>query len=259
MVATDSEAPLVSVVVPFFNSERHLAECVESLLSQENVGGPYEVILINNLSSDESASIVERYPELIVLEQPTPGSYAARNAGIRQARSPLIAFTDADCVAAKDWLRSILDGMEDPSVAILLGCCLYPAEASFGLRLLGAYENSKTRYVTERCPSVHHYAHANNMAVRASLFVDSGLFKEWQRAADTELVHRLAARHPDFRLRYNLSMKVTHMEFLQTRDRLRRMSLYTQTNSKIDTFRELGPRHRIGVLRQLLKDRRSYW
>lgn len=258
MVMPDSNSPLVSVVVPFFNSERHLAECIESLLSQENVGGPYEIILINNRSSDGSASIVERYPDLIVLEEPTPGTYAARNTGIRRARSPLIAFTDADCVAANVWLRSIRDGMEDPSVAILLGCCLYPPSASFSLRMLGAYENSKTHYVTRKCAPAHHFAYANNMAVRTSVFEDIGLFEEWQRAADTELVHRLRARHPELRPRFNPFMKVTHMEFLQTRDRVRRMSLYTQTNAKIDTFRELGLGHRLGVLLQLLRNRRAY-
>ncbi len=146
-----SENPCVSVVVPFFNSERHLAACIESLLGQDDVGGPFEIILIDNGSTDGSASIVERYRELIVLDEPTPGAYAARNTGIRRARAPLIAFTDADCVVAGDWLRSLRDGMQDPTIAILLGHCRYPPNASLALRVLGAYENAKAEYVINHC------------------------------------------------------------------------------------------------------------
>jgi len=253
-----SKTPLISVVVPFFNSERYLGDCIEALLSQEGVNGHFEVILINNRSTDGSASIVERYPDLIVLEEEIPGAYAARNTGIRQARAPLIAFTDADCVVASDWLQAIREGMEDPTVAILLGCCLYPSSAALGLRMLGIYENSKIDYVTTKCAPSYHFGYANNMAVRASAFEENGLFKEWQRAADTEFVHRLGVRHPELRSQYNSAMKITHMEFQKTGGRLRRMSLYTQTNARIETFQELGWMRRLGVLMQLLRHHRAY-
>ena len=143
--------------------------------------------------------------------------------------------------------------MRDPAVAILLGHCGYPADASLALRLLGAYENAKTEYVLDRCPPAYHFAYANNMAVRASVFDELGPFEEWQRAADSELVHRLAARRPDLRPAYRRSMRVTHLEFLRARDRARRLSLYTRTNAQIATFRELGVAQRCGVLWQLLR------
>ena len=248
-----SENPCVSVVVPFFNSERHIAACIESLLGQDDGGGPFETILINNGSTDGSASIVERYRELTVLEEPTPGAYAARNTGIRRARAPVIAFTDADCIVAGDWLRSLRDGLQDPAIAILLGHCRYPPNASLALRLIGAYENAKTEYVIDHGEAAHRFAYANNMAVRTSLFEELGPFKEWKRAADTELVHRLASRRPDLRLAYRRSMRVTHMEFINARARARRLSLYSRTNSKIGTFRELGVADRVGVLIHLLR------
>jgi glycosyltransferase involved in cell wall biosynthesis len=247
-----SDRPSVSVVVPFFNSERHLAACIESILGQDDEE-PFEIIFIDNGSTDGSASIVRRYRELIVLEESTPGAYAARNTGIRRARAPLIAFTDADCVVAHDWLRSLRDGMQDPSIAILLGSCRYPPGASVPLRWLGVYENAKTEYVISRCSVAHHFAYANNMAVRASLFEELGLFKEWKRAADTEWVHRLASARPDLRLAYRSSMRVTHMEFQRARERARRLSLYTKTNSKIETFRELGMVQRFGLLMSLFR------
>lgn len=248
------EPPAISVIVPFFNSERHIAACIESLLAQQEMKGSYEILLIDNQSKDNSPSIVARYPEVTVLEESQPGAYPARNAGIRRARGPLLAFTDADCVVATDWLRSIRHAMEDPTIAILLGHCDYPRSASPGLRLLAAYENSKTHYVTHHCPPAYRFAYANNMAVRAELFAEYGLFKEWRRAADTEFVHRLELVRPDLRTMFLPSMKITHMEFSRTRSRLRRLRVYTQTNSRIETFRELDPIRRLGVVGQLFGD-----
>jgi glycosyltransferase involved in cell wall biosynthesis len=247
-VRENADRPLVSIVVPFKNSERHIAACVESLLGQQEVGGAYEIILIDNRSEDASASIVANYDGVAVLDEPTVGAYAARNTGIRRARAPLIAFTDADCVADGDWLRSLLDGMQDPGVGILLGHVRYPREASPALRVLSAYENGKAEYVIGNCAPAHHFAYANNMAVRASIFDDLGLFKEWKRAGDSELLHRVAAARPELRPAYCRSMRVTHMEFVRARDRARRLSLYTTTNSRIPTFRELGPAQRLGLV-----------
>jgi glycosyltransferase involved in cell wall biosynthesis len=250
-----SEQPCVAVVVPFLNSERHIAACIESLLGQVDVGGPFEIIFINNGSTDGSPSVVRRYRELIVVEEQTPGAYAARNAGIRKARAPLIAFTDADCVVDHNWLWSARQGMENPEIAILLGHCRYPPNASFALRVLGAYENAKADYVLSHCAAARHFAYANNMAVRTSIFEEIGPFKEWKRAADSELVHRLASHRPDLRTAYHRSMRVTHKEFLRARDRLRRLSLYTRTNAKIGTFRELGTVQRLGVFLHILRGR----
>ena len=167
-----------------------------------------------------------------------------------------MAFTDADCVTDRDWLRAVCDGLRDPAVAILIGDCRYPAEASWALALLAAYENAKAEYVVTRCPPAYQFAYANNMAVRASVFEELGPFQLWERAGDTELVHRLAAKRPNLRLSYQHDMRVTHVEFLRLRDRLRRLSLYTRTNSQIPSFRELGASQRAAVLLHLLRGRR---
>lgn len=248
-----SQRPCVSIIVPFFNSERTLAACIESLLAQENVEAPYELILIDNSSPDASAAIAARYDGLILLEESTPGAYAARNAGIRRANAPLIALTDADCVVDPDWLRSILDGMQDPKTAIMIGHCRYPADASLALRWLGAYENAKAEYVLGHCDPAHHFAYANNMVVRASLFEELGPFETWKRAADSELVHRLASRRPDLSFNFCPSMRITHLEFVQGQQRAQRLKLYQQTNSKIGTFRELGFMQRLAVVAHLVR------
>ena len=243
--------PLVSVVVPFFDRAGVIGSCVESLRSQEEIGGPYEIIMVDNGSTDSSAAIVRRYPEVTLLAEQTPGAYAARNAGISRARAPVVAFTDADCVVAKDWLKVILGELNEPRTAIVVGQCRYPEDASLVLRLLGAWENAKAEYVIRRCPPENRFAYCNNMAVRASVFDEIGLFEEWERAADSELVHRLAARRPDLGLTFSAAMRVTHLEFVHGRARARRLRLYARTNAKISTFRELGFRQRLAILARL--------
>lgn len=245
--------PCVSVVVPFFNSEQHIGACIESLLAQEDVGGPYEILLIDNGSGDASPSIAARYDDVTLLAEDTPGAYAARNAGIRRARAPIIALTDADCVVDPDWLRTIRAGLSRPDVAMMIGHCRYPREASLALRLLGAYENAKAEYVITRCPSAYHFAYANNMAVRTAIFEELGPFREWRRAGDSELVHRMAAQRPDLRLVFEPTMRIAHHEFVHSRARAGRLSLYTQTNAQIETFRELGLARRLGVGLHLLR------
>ncbi len=251
------DRPSVSIIVPFHNSARTLGACLEALVGQKNVDGTFEIIMIDNRSTDESAAIVRRHPQVILLDEPTPGAYTARNRGLRAARASVIAFTDADCVADATWLRAILDAMADPRTAIAIGHCRYPATASLALRCLGAYENAKTDYVVNCCHAAHHFAYANNMAIKEAVFAELGLFETWPRAADSELVHRLARHRPDLRLAYRPSMRVTHLEFERARDRARRLRLYTRTNANIEGFRELGFKQRFGALMNLIFGSRS--
>jgi glycosyltransferase involved in cell wall biosynthesis len=236
------------VVVPFHDSGRHLRSCIESLLALDAEPGEIEIILVDNGSTDDSAAIAADVRGITVLHEATPGAYAARNTGIRVARAPIIGFTDADCRVDRNWGRAIVAGMADPTVGALVGHCRYPDDASVPLKLLGAYENAKTAVVTRRFPPANRFAYCNNMAVRASLFDELGLFREWRRAGDSEFVHRMAQRRPDLLLAYDSDIRVTHLEFNRARDRARRLRLYTSTNSKIVGFRELDIGQRLAVL-----------
>jgi glycosyltransferase involved in cell wall biosynthesis len=93
-----------SVIVPMRNASAWIEECLDALQRQEFPGGDYEIIVVDNCSSDDSASRVQQRPQITLLDEPVPGSYAARNRGIRAASGDVIAFIDADCVAQPGWL-----------------------------------------------------------------------------------------------------------------------------------------------------------
>jgi glycosyltransferase involved in cell wall biosynthesis len=88
----------VSFVVPVYNGERYLAECLDSILSQTVV--PREVIVVDDGSTDGSVGIAQSFGEPVrCLRQPHSGVGSARNRGVAAARGDLIAFLDADDLA----------------------------------------------------------------------------------------------------------------------------------------------------------------
>jgi len=87
--------PLVSVIIPTFNRGWTITEAIESVLIQD--GTPFELIVVDDGSTDATGQILDRYGEQItVIRQQNQGVSNARNAGIRVARGGLIAFLDSD-------------------------------------------------------------------------------------------------------------------------------------------------------------------
>lgn len=100
------QAPFVSVVVPVWNGEASVRACLEALTSQTYPRDRYEVLLIDNGSTDRTVEIARGVAGVAVLSEPAPGSYAARNTGLHQARGEIVAFTDADCAPRTNWLEN---------------------------------------------------------------------------------------------------------------------------------------------------------
>ena len=92
------KAPLISVLVPVYNTQAFLPACVDSILNQTY--SPLEVILVNDGSTDDSAALCDAYAardsRVRVIHQGNGGLSAARNAGLDAARGDLLAFIDSD-------------------------------------------------------------------------------------------------------------------------------------------------------------------
>ena len=99
--------PDISVVVPTFNRQSLLKKCIRSLLEQDYAN--YEVIVVNDGSTDGTAEYLTKLRDrrLVIISQRNKGYGAARNAGFSRAKGRIIASTDDDCVAGKDWLHRI--------------------------------------------------------------------------------------------------------------------------------------------------------
>lgn len=98
-------SPLISVVIPAYNSAETLHACLEALESQTLARSQYEVIVVDDGSADATAEIARGHESVILLSQPRRGPAAARNLGARHAKGVILLFTDADCVPSPDWIE----------------------------------------------------------------------------------------------------------------------------------------------------------
>lgn len=251
----------ISVVVPFYNSEQYIAECIEGLLSQEYPVEHYEIVMVDNNSTDASADIVGRHPRIKLVSEKKQGAYSARNRGLKEAKGEIIAFTDPDCVPAVDWLKQMTTGMEQPDVGILIGRHQL-ARNSFFLSLLEDYENEKNSYVFKSRIKDIYYGHTNNMAVRKKLFDEIGPFLERARGADTIFVRLCVERYSCELVRYCPDVRVRHLEIDDLGNLYRKFFIYGRSRRKYEDIvyvRPLTNRERLLVFRRTAKNRRYSW
>jgi cellulose synthase/poly-beta-1,6-N-acetylglucosamine synthase-like glycosyltransferase len=123
--------PKVSIIVPVYNGARVIADCLTSLEKLDYPRDCYEVIVVENCSTDNTIEIVEQF-QVILTQCTDSGPATARNLGIRTSQAEIIAFTDADCVVHKDWLKELVKPFQDPRVGGVAGMiAAYPTlEAS---------------------------------------------------------------------------------------------------------------------------------
>lgn len=104
--ATRPELPFVSVVIPAYNEEKYLASCLESVRKQD-YAGKYEVIVVDNASTDSTAKIAHDWGARVVYESKRSPA-CARQKGAEAATGEIIAFIDADTQAPPHWLSTIV-------------------------------------------------------------------------------------------------------------------------------------------------------
>ena len=111
-----AESIRATVVVPSRNRRTLLEKQVDCLLAQETAGFDYEIVVVNDGSTDDTAEYLRRKaaecPRFRAIHRPVPGSNQARNDGVRAARGVLVLFTDDDCEAPPGWVRSYVEAFD---------------------------------------------------------------------------------------------------------------------------------------------------
>ena len=175
----------VSVIVPASNSEKTIEKCIHSLLNQNYPKGRYEIMIVDNGSTDDTVELVRKYgKKIILLHNPVKNSYEARNTGIMKARGSILAFTDSDCVAHPSWLRALARRFENSEVKIVGGSIAAASK-----------KNSLQKYCDKFCHAqeIFYMKRAfatSNMGLRSSkgkILFDTGL----SLGADFELCSRI--------------------------------------------------------------------
>lgn len=114
--------PFVSVIIPVFNDAERLKACLKALENQTYPKTLYEVIVVDNGSDEGIEGVVSQFGQAVATHESRPGSYVARNKGISLAKGDIIAFTDADCIPALDWIeKGVANLLRVPNCGLVAG------------------------------------------------------------------------------------------------------------------------------------------
>ncbi|CAL95876.1 glycosyltransferase family 2 protein [Azoarcus olearius] len=120
---------MLSVVFATFNGKRTLPTMLEALCRLEPPPGSFELIAVDNGSTDVSIEVLQSFADrlpLTILEQPARGKNRALNLGISRVRGDLVVFTDDDVVPREDWLVALHRAAEERAQASLFGGTILP-------------------------------------------------------------------------------------------------------------------------------------
>ena len=118
----DTPNPLVSIVVPAYNEEKVIANCVKSIESSSYQN--FEIILVDDGSTDQTLQIMRRYenpPRVQVIAQKNSGKAAALNRGFQQAKGEILFFVDADGLFTHSTIREMLNAFTSEKVGAVCG------------------------------------------------------------------------------------------------------------------------------------------
>ena len=179
--------PPVSVIVGTRNRAQYLAACLNSL-AQQNCWTPYEVLVVDNASTDETPQIIAAWcskdSRFRTVREPSVGLSAAKNAGVTLARGRLLLFTDDDVIVEPGWIRSYVDffGRHNDD-SIIAGGPIVPVPHDLGgwprwFDSCAVPDLALLDYSEERPLGRYEYVWGANMAVPAEHFRRFGNWDE---------------------------------------------------------------------------------
>lgn len=205
--------PKVSVVVPIYNGENDLPDLINCLKSQTYPIEQVDYFLVDNASSDRTSTIIQNaaqnFPKIYYLaETKIQSSYAARNAGIRAARSEIIAFTDADCRPQPQWLTQLIVPFQDANIGIVAGEIVGLPGETILEKYAEKQDTLSQKYTLKHpfCP----YGQTANLAIKKEIFTQIGLFRPYlTTGGDADICWRIQ-RETDWKIQFAPNAIVQH-------------------------------------------------
>lgn len=152
----------VSIVIPAYNEERYLKSCLDAISAQTIP--PFEVIVVDNGSTDATAAIARSYPFVRVVAEARKGIAFARNAGFNAANGDIIGRIDADTRLPPQWVAQVSEYFAaHPAISAVTGKGYF---YDFGLRRAMSFLHTLTYYVIQGVISGMAILWGSNMAIR---------------------------------------------------------------------------------------------
>ncbi len=235
----------IAIIVPVLNEERNIRACLDALEQQSIERETYEIVVVDNGSTDGTCEYVRSSSARLLVETKT-SPYAARNRAINDTSAAWLALTDATCIAEPTWLEKLLKRADETDSLIVGGLTRYDVlSPTLGNRLF--FETHSPEQMREAVET-HQCIAGNNLFVHRSLFQRCGLFREMRSGSDIEFSKRVSgagnrcvfAEHAVVRRQCDLS----NWQYLQRNYRIRR-------GQRIHADAPGGLRALIGELRHL--------
>lgn len=251
-----SDLPTVAVIVPIYNGEADLPELLACLQRQTYPADRVTYLLVDNASRDRTPELLQQAAQSQTIslkplaETQIQSSYAARNTGIRAATAEILAFTDADCRPQPDWLARLVEPFADTAIGLVVG----EVAALPGDSLLERYaerENVLTQKHTLAHPFCP-YGQTANLAVRASIFAEVGLFRPYlTTGGDADICWRIL-KQTAWKLQFAEAAIVRHRHRATWQELQSQWQRYGRSN------RYLHELHQIDLMRPITRKEIAY-
>lgn len=202
------DKPYISIVLPVYNSEKTLSLCLNSLTNLDYPKENFEIIVVDNNSTDRTKDIIRNYRVRYLLET-KKGASAALNKGIKNSLGEIIAFTHSDCIVERKWLNNIVKGFSEDDVGGCQGDVLSYNPKS----LIERYCDYRRLYFQNgnvaKDKSFLPWIMVANAAFRRDVLNEVGLFDEFfSEEYDIDLSFRVCLK--GYQLKYIPEAKVYH-------------------------------------------------
>lgn len=196
--------PVVSIIVPVRNRPADLHECLESLTMLDYPEDKFEIIVVDDASTDHTPEVADRFPVSVIrLVQNRKAPYC-RNLAARQARGDILAFIDSDCLANRRWLLDLVPAFNDPAIGAVGG----KIDNHYNASLLDRYEKVRSSLDMGARPkrstpiNPFFYVPSCNLLVRRDFFLNIGGFNhDLVVGEDVDLCWRIqdSKKHIEYR------------------------------------------------------------
>lgn len=168
------KVPAVSVVLPAWNEEKTIGKTLQSL-SKQNTHIPYEVVVVDNNSTDKTVEIVKSFNNFSVIYEKKQGIGAAREHGFKLSKADIIASTDSDSVVNRSWISEVFSNFwKDPSLDAVVGTYIFDSKTK-----LFNYFSKLTMQIADvihRCIAGSYAFRGINFAIKRKAWAASGGF-----------------------------------------------------------------------------------
>ncbi|MDJ0774510.1 MAG: glycosyltransferase [Mastigocoleus sp. MO_167.B18] len=196
----------VSVIIPVYNDCKRLNKCLQSLENQSYPKELYEVIVVDNNSSENIESITSQFQQVKLGFEANRGSYAARNQGIALAKGEIFAFIDSDCLPVPQWIENGVKTLESESADLVGGNVKFTFSPQ---KSLAEFYDSITNMQIKKNIESRQVSKTANLFVRKGVFDLVGLFPSHLKSGG-DVIWTKKATDANLKLVYSSSAEVFH-------------------------------------------------